>query len=264
MSFALFGSVALEGRAASYTNTILCGVNFIANPLAVPIYQLIPAPDEFSFLTKWNQTNQAFDEFYVHFLGAWSPGDPSLAVGESALFDTWTSHDECPIAFTVSGAESIPVLPVAFVRDSYRAISRQAPDAGTYENIVGLPPEIGAKFIRFDRNLQQWVTNLFDGSAWTLGDPAARVGEGVLIYFPPVVQPLVLTNLVFNPASGGSFSLQVIGTSNVLTRVQYSTDISGTNWITATNHAPATGAFNYTTNSTGVSGHRFYRAQYSF
>jgi hypothetical protein len=227
------------------------------------VYAVFPAPEDFDYVVWWDETNQTFDFDHatVYFLGAWVFVSARLNPGEGAFY--YTSR-YCPRTVVLSGTERVPVLPVSFVRGRYRLLSRQVPGPGTYENIVGLPPEAGSRFIRHDGDLQQWNTNVFDGSTWSLGTPTADVAEAVLIYFPLIAQPLVLTNLVYNPADGGSFAMQIIGTSNVPTRVEYSTKLTSTNWITATNHAPPTGTFTYTTNGIGASGHRFYRALYSF
>ena len=260
----IFVVMVFNSRAVTYTNGFICGSNLISNPLGVGIYTLIPYPQEFLTLIKWNQANESFDEYYAWFLGAWSPGDPTLARGESAVLvpsqdPDYTFH-RCPPTNTVTGTQIVPVLPIAFTRNTYRALSRQNLDPGSYENIVGLPPEKGSKFIRYERVTQAWVTNTFNGVTWSGGATAATMGEGVLIYFPPL--PLVLTNLVYSPGGGGSFAMQVIGTSNVLTRVQCSTNLNSTNWFTVTNYAPPTGTFHYTTNGVGTASVRFYRATY--
>ena len=158
------GAMVLTSRSASYTNSFVCGSNLISNPLGVSIDELIPYPPNFSVLYKWNQASQTFDDIYVYSFGAWDHGNITLSPGESALFVAGYDMRRCPGTNIVTGVQGESALPIPFTRNSYRAVSRQVPGLGTYENIVGLPPEAGSKFICYDRNAQAWVTNIFNGS----------------------------------------------------------------------------------------------------
>ena len=230
-------------------------------------------PGEFSTLYEWNDEAQNFGEeppflnVSTYFLGSWSPRPYSpFPPGVAALF--WSDDlPECARAVVNSGTVRTPVLPIPFTRGKYQALGRQEPGPGTYENIVGLPPDPGSKFIGVARNGSEyatWITNVFDGTQWSLGTPHVDEGEGALIYFPLLLPALALTNPVISPAGGGRFQIDIVAASNALIQVQYSPSVSGTNWITVTNCTSATGKFTYSTNGIGSVGSRFYRARYVF
>ena len=86
----------------------------------------------------------------------------------------------------------------------------------------------------------------------------AASGTAALSY--RLVRPLSITNLVYTNGFGGRFTMRVNSTSNLLTRVQYSTNFASTNWITLTNFTPVSGTFNYTNSNVGPSTNRYYRA----
>jgi hypothetical protein len=75
-----------------------------------------------------------------------------------------------------------------------------------------------------------------------------------------LVRPLSITNLFYTNGFGGRFTMKVNSTSNLLTRVQYSTNFNSTNWITLTNYTPVSGTFNLTNSNVGSSTNRYYRA----
>ncbi len=85
-------------------------------------------------------------------------------------------------------------------------------------------------------------------------------GSGTAALSYRLVRPLSITNLVYTNGFGGRFTMRVNSTSNLLTRVQYSTNFASTNWITLTNFTPVSGTFNLTNSNVGASTNRYYRA----
>jgi len=53
--------------------------------------------------------------------------------------------------------------------------------------------------------------------------------------------------------------MKVNTTPSLLTRIQYATNITTTNWITLTNYTTSAGTFNYTNNNAGPGTNRIYR-----
>jgi hypothetical protein len=88
-------------------------------------------------------------------------------------------------------------------------------------------------------------------------------GTVVLNYW--VVRPLSITNVFYTNGFGGRFTMTVNSTSNLLTTVQYSTNLNSTNWVPLTNYTPNyTGVFRFTNNNVGLLSNRFYRAVHTF
>jgi hypothetical protein len=270
------------GSAATYTftNRVVTGYSLVAVPINVTptnsLDYVFACADEFDTFFEWNEDRQSFGEeppylyentnAHTYFLGAWSPNSSAqLPVGVAALYQTgYHGGWQCVLTGTVRP----PTLPVSFVRGTYRPLARQEPGPGTYENIVGLSPDPGSKFIRVDRtpgyDSVRWITNVFNGTQWSLGSPHVEEGEGALIYFPVLLRPLILTNLAVSFANGGTFQMDVVGASNASIRVEYSLSITSTNWVAATNCTANSGKFTYSTNGVGPVGTRFYRARYVF
>ena len=84
--------------------------------------------------------------------------------------------------------------------------------------------------------------------------------SGVAAINYKLVRPLSITNIVYTNGFGGRFTMRVNSTSNLLTRVQYSTNFASTNWVTLTNYTPPTGTFMFTNSNVGASTNRYYRA----
>jgi hypothetical protein len=89
--------------------------------------------------------------------------------------------------------------------------------------------------------------------------------SGAVVLTYRIVRPLAVTNVFYTNGFGGRFTMQVNSTSNLLTTVQYSTNLMSSNWVTLTNYTPNfTGIFNVTNNNVGPSSNRIYRALHVF
>ena len=74
---------------------------------------------------------------------------------------------------------------------------------------------------------------------------------------------MVLATPSYTPNQGGTFSLRILGTTNIAVRLEYGTG-EGNAWREVTNHAPPGGSFRFTTNGVGTASRGFFRARYSF
>ena len=110
----------------------------------------------------------------------------TLAPGEGAFVN---SPSAVPVTFT--GTPHIPILPVALC-PGLNLLSRQTNDIGTYEDIVGLPPNpcVTTKVYRFNpgpgRTLfpltaPNYTIYTFQNGAWDPQAPTVNVGEAVWI-----------------------------------------------------------------------------------
>jgi hypothetical protein len=127
--------------------------------------------------------------------GAWS-GDPVLAPGAGFFIFVPT-----PTNVTIRGVNPEANLPVPFPA-SLEIVSRQAPQAGTFEDIFGAPPIEGmAVFRHVTTNGPTPVSppafqrHLFRSGMWEGGAPVAEVGEA---WFVQAIAPIVITT---NPVS---------------------------------------------------------------
>ena len=215
---ALFMTLVLTSHGASYSNSLSAGFNLIANQLDGTnnlLNTVLPFAHDNDQLFTWNEAAQDFNppDTFVAAAGSWFDGnfDPSsttLAPGQGAFYASVQAN-----SFSVVGTQRTPSLPILQTRNVYRLVSRQIPGPGTYENIVGLPPENGSKFIRFNRGTQDFETNVFNGIVWSGGAPAAAVGEAVFIFLPPappiITQQPTSKNVVENQSA--TFSVAAVG-----------------------------------------------------
>jgi hypothetical protein len=187
-------------RGASYTNSLVVGYHFIANQLNGTnnhINTILPGRTDGDTLQKWNAVSQSYFSGDAYF----NLGDPSadgwydsntfpsattLNPGEGAVYQSQVATN---IIF--SGTQGVPNLPRPY-QVGYALVSRQIPGPGTFENIMGFAPVIGAQFNRFNPMTQLLETNTFNGTVWTGGVPAANVGEAVFVFLP-MMAPVVIT-----------------------------------------------------------------------
>lgn len=189
ITFVVLASGALSSaKAASYTNTVRAGFNLIANPLDTTnnrLNSVLSGVSDGARLYTWNEGTQSYKDPDIYVAGmGWVDGASNasrttLSPGEGAALYT---AGACTIV--VSGSGRTPVLPLPIVRNRLCLVSRQEPGPGTYENIVGLPPENGSIFIRLDRITQGYVVSSYDGNVWSGGTPTADTGESVFIVAP--------------------------------------------------------------------------------
>ena len=75
-----------------------------------------------------------------------------------------------------------------------------------------------------------------------------------------LVQPLVITNLLYTNLAGGEYRMKIITTPNLTNVVQYRTNFTSTNWVSVLTNTAASGSFLYTNSSLSGVTNRFYRA----
>ena len=180
--------------SATYSIEVPTGFSYIANHLnrgGNTLDEIMPVVPDGSTLTKWDKSTQAFSDADTYFAGiGWmdvffQPSTTTLTPGEGAVFQ----NPSVPFTLTFTGTPQAPVLPVIIPASQICMVSRQVPGVGTYENIVGCPPEIGATLIRFDPVTDMQVTHTFGAGGWTPAVPIIDVGESVFIEGPTCVTP---------------------------------------------------------------------------
>lgn len=215
---ALFLALGSIGQGATYSNSVSAGYNLIANQLDGTnnlLDTIFPYAQDNDQIMTWNHATQDFDgpDIFVAGFGwfdsLFNPSSTTLSPGQGAFYLAAQAY-----SFPVTGTQRVPSLPIPQLRNSYHLVSRQIPGPGTYGNIVGLPPENGSKFIRFNRGTQDYETNTFNGITWSGGTPAAAVGESVFIFLPPVTPPVITqqpVNQAVFPGGTAAFNVAASG-----------------------------------------------------
>jgi hypothetical protein len=171
---------------AGYSVSLQTGLNLIANQLdhgSNSLNEILPQVLDGSILYKYNNTNGTWTmSVFNGGLGSWTPANVTLNPGEGAFL---RSPGKLMVTFT--GTPHVPVLPLANISlNSVSLLSRQTNDLGSYDNIIGLPPQEGALLYRWDSVDQDFapIFQYFAGYGWYPGDPggpAIPPGEAVWV-----------------------------------------------------------------------------------
>src|SRR5262245_48781625 len=167
--------------ACSYSITAPPGYSMIANHCDNPggntLNNVFPGVPSGSQIIKWNKVGQVFEPTATFSGGVWSP-NYTLDPGEGAFFNNPTAS---PLTLNISGNPHTPMLPLILPPTGCCIVSRQTPMTGTYNDIVGLPPQEGDVVFRYDPATQSYVAYNFVFGAWDPVDPTANVGESIWI-----------------------------------------------------------------------------------
>ena len=214
----LLGSHQASGD--SYTNTILPGLNLIANQLDLgdnTLNTVLPSVPAGSQLFKWNPATGTFHTDTFDDLGLiWIdeangvPSTTTLGAYEAAfLVNPGAAY---PLVFTGQPRSPVPPPPV-LVRERLYYLAGPIQQPAGFTDITGLAPEEGALLLRWNAATQSYQTNRFTGGAWQPGTPVAGIGEGVAVrlpFGPPAItfQP---QSLNVTPGSPATFSVTALG-----------------------------------------------------
>jgi HYR domain len=181
-------------QSQSYSITVFPGDNFIANHLnhgGNTLNELMPVvPDGCQFF-KFDKATQTYSPPDTYFAGAgWldSAGVPSTTTfqpGEGASLRN--PGDNFTLTFT--GSMQVPALPIKIPPDVLCLVSRQIQGVGTYENIVGCPPEEGARIDRWNPTTMAFSSFTFNGGVWSPSTPLISIGESVFLSGESCVTP---------------------------------------------------------------------------
>ena len=216
----------------SYKTTIRGCCSLIANQLDKPggntLANIMPSlPCDARFM-KWDNVSQGWITTTYSTAAGWANGSITLNPGEGAFL--------CPccgtnFTITFSGQPHVPVLPINILNGNSYLLSRQVPDLGNYDNIVGLTPDDFSYVYKWDDTNCMWRQPfLYFGGTWDPTDPIAAVGEamvispsgGLLPEVPDVPCPtncltnVVILNTGFNHPAGTTYS---IGAADAFWRV---------------------------------------------
>jgi hypothetical protein len=149
------------------TNTIVAGLNLIANPLdrgGNTLNEIMPSVPSGSRLYKFVNASQTW-QISTYSGGAWSPNFTFVSPEGAFL--------QSPSAFTLvlEGMLRTPVLPINVPAGQCWLLSQQLPAAGRWDDIVGTPPPDGAAMYKWSpaQGYQQFV--YFDGLGWDPFEP---------------------------------------------------------------------------------------------
>ena len=206
----------------SYTNSIPAGYSLIANQLdrgSNTLNEIMPVVPEGSHLFKYdNAVGIYLTANYYN--GAWQPGNLTLNPGEGAFLYS-------PLGFSLilTGSPHVPVLPLSNSCAGFQLLSRQTNGAGTFDNILGVPPQAGDQVYKLTATGYSSYEFLGAPDGWEPSEPIIAVGEAVWIRQftgpscpggsnpltpPPVIttQPLGQT---VGPGANVTFSVVAIG-----------------------------------------------------
>ncbi len=177
----------------SYTNSILPGLNLIANQLDAgsnTLNEIMPnVPDGCALYKYINSDGTWAISTFSAAAGRWFNGEAiALNPGDGAWLESPTNFQ---LVFT--GTPNVPVLPVAIPAGSVYLLSRQTNDIGTYENTVGTPVN--------SSTVWQWNVSR---STWDIATYQQGPKGGVSGWFPSELTAPVGTALWVSPAGGGA------------------------------------------------------------
>jgi hypothetical protein len=169
----------------SYTITVDPGFNLIANQLdngGNRVNEVLPLPSDVAEanLFKFDAGTQNYTLASTFTPGfGWSPPSATLVPGEGAYLNI---EAPSPVNLTFTGLRRcerrLPLCPV----QGYQLVSDQLPEPGDFASIVGLAPVAGTVVLQ--QTPGGFVTNTFNGSAWSPAPPTARVGEAWFLFWP--------------------------------------------------------------------------------
>lgn len=183
----------------SYTINIKPGTNLIANHLDSgdnTLNQVLPVVASGSQLLKWDEASQTFhtDDYPGPLIG-WidSSGLPStttLGVREAAFL---VNPGTTAYLLTISGNPRTNGPPPPLSRGAFHYVSRATKGTATFADFYCCNPTDDCSLgLRWNATTQSWLTNMFTACHWSPVEPTAAVGEGMVIWLPPVAQPLVV------------------------------------------------------------------------
>jgi HYR domain len=200
----LFICSALPSLADSYSITVQPGYNLIANQLdngGNTVAEVLPTVPDGTVLYLYPCGGGFSVTTYFVDLGGWDNPSLVFAPGQgAALF-----NPEGAFSLTFSGTPHVPVLPINLC-SPVDLVSRQTNDIGTYENIVGLPPDgsnCGPRVFRFNAGPGRNPANFappdytiytFQNGVWNPQPPSVAVGEAVWITRVASPIPLSITS----------------------------------------------------------------------
>lgn len=193
------------------SNEVVAGFNLLTLQLDnTNGLNALQTPEDGDTIYTWDVPAQDFSAVVSTYAAGfgWIP-EISLAPGQAFFYVTMT-----PRTLTYTGTPHVPVLPLTLTPNVFHALGRQTNGVGTYENITGAAPGTGSQFNIWDPVLQDFVTNTFNGAAWSGGTPTAAVGRGVFIK-PVPLQSYTLNinaglNLIANQFDHGSNRINIV------------------------------------------------------
>ena len=212
--------VTLQSVMASYTVTLEgfgsynpVGIH-LDNPAGNDLNTLFPGASDSDSIFLWDCTTQDFAPTvptYIAGMGQWIP-NLTLTPGQGVFY----VNQGATRTATLNGNPITPVYPPPqdCGCDKRNMLANQTATVASWGSLMGAPPINGSQFIKFDVIFFDWVTNKYDNCAWTLGEPAAAVGEAVWVVVPCTNSTPCLpctNNLVIN----GSFENPNIGANTV-------------------------------------------------
>lgn len=205
---------------ASYAITVWPGVlNLIANHLdqgGNTVGEVLPLPNNVdeAELFKFDADTQDYTlaaTFLADF--GWLPPSATLEPGQGAYLRI---AGPAPVDLVFTGLRRcehrLPLCPV----QGYQVVSDQLPEPGDFASIVGLAPVPGTQVLR--QTPGGFVTNTYDGAAWSPAPPTARVGEAWFLFWPvqDALRMVCPANIVVE-ATGGQCSARVSVAEPVVT-----------------------------------------------
>ncbi len=212
--------VTLQSVMASYTVTLEGSGSYnpvgihLDNPAGNDLNTLFPGASDNDSIFLWDCTTQDFAPTvptYIAGMGQWIP-NLTLTPGQGVFY----VNQGATRTATLNGNPITPAYPPPqdCGCDKRSMLANQTATVASWGSLMGGPPINGSQFIKFDVMFFDWVTNKYDNCAWTLGEPAAAVGEAVWVVVPCTnstpCQPCT-NNLVIN----GSFENPNIGANTV-------------------------------------------------
>jgi len=183
---------------SGYTINLLPGNNLIANQLDNPAGNsaavLFPNPNgnrDGDALAFW----RCAIGYLIYFFDSTSPtgfsdqsglpiAAPTLSPGQGAVYVNITGPQT--VSFTGAPRCPTPAAPLCPC-GTFSLVSYELDCLGTYENITGLPPDDGAKVMRW--NGSGFDTYTFSNGAWAPSRPVLNVGESAFLLVPCVTNP---------------------------------------------------------------------------
>jgi|GEM_PF-6482602 len=228
----MFACAPLAGQAVTcnYSVSAPPGYSMIANHCDAvggnTLNNVLPGVPNGCQIIKWNNATQAWEPTATFSSGSWSP-NPTLNPGGGAFFFNPTA---AAITLSFSGNPHTPVLPLSLPANGFCIVSRQTPQPGGFDDIVGVPPEEGDCAFRYQPVTQNYISYIFVFGDWTdsFGNqiaPVANVGESIWICRgasgappnfpnPPISQACSFTQGFYGNAKGkfnGTPSLTLVG-----------------------------------------------------
>ena len=196
-------TVAVVVPIVSFTNVLVPGYNYIANPLNNPSGNtaniLFPNPGGIHDFDNLEVDDCGSNTFYTvdsSFTNGWADASdsfsvtpPTVAPGQGVLY---INNSGVPETVVFTGYEDCSPQPSPLCPCGMASlVGCIYPGPGTFQNITGQSPQAGAEVITF--NGSSFNTNTYTGSSWTSGTPLLNIGQAVYIIIPCPTNCLSIT-----------------------------------------------------------------------